>query len=187
MTQLKDGSFIVESMSGAERAYRVDPQAITCTCPHFVRRLAGTGQLCKHLKAVEAALGPQPTALERATAKAAGLTDEELLHWAKAKGAGPEAAACWLELARRRNLVKAENEPQVDLTAGTCTCREFIERRDGKRIGVIWITCRHLDKARQEAIQDGASVTPRPIPPGVLQLLEGASEAERERALACYK
>lgn len=179
MTSLKDGSFIVESMSGAERAYRVDPQAATCTCPHFVRRLSGTGQKCKHLLAVEEA--PQPTGLERAAAKAAGLTDEELLHWAKAKGAGPEAAACWLELAKRRNLVRAENEPAVDLAAGTCTCREFCERRDGKRIGVIWITCRHLDKARREAKQ------PKAIPAGVLALLDGATEQERERALSIYR
>jgi uncharacterized Zn finger protein len=28
---------------------------------------------------------------------------------------------------------------------------------------------------------------PKPIPAGVLALLEGATEAERERALACYK
>jgi hypothetical protein len=185
MTKRADGTFIVESMSGAERAYRVDPQAGTCTCPHFVRRLSGTGQKCKHLQAVE--ITPQPTALERAAAKAAGLTDEELLRFAREKNGSPAGAACWLELARRRNLVQAENQPQVDLAAGTCTCREFMERRDGKRIGVIWITCRHLDKARQEAIKDGASVAPRPIPPGVLQLLEGASEAERERALAVYQ
>src|SRR5436190_536416 len=137
MTRLNDGAFIVESMSGAERAYRVDPQAGTCTCPHFVRRLTGTGQKCKHLLAVEEQ--PQPTALERASAKAAGLTDEQLRMWAAQYESGPIACACLLELASR--------------------------------------------KLQAQAAQPGA----RPIPAGVLQLLEGATEAERERALAVYR
>jgi hypothetical protein len=173
--RINETLYAVESES-TDRSYTVNLAGNgSCSCPHHTYRAV----VCKHILACRNL--PQPTGLERAATKAAGLTDEELLHWAKAKGAGPEAAACWLELAKRRNLVKAENEPTVDLVAGTCTCREFCERRDGKRIGVIWITCRHLDKARREASQ------PKPIPAGVLVLLEGASEAERARALEIYR
>lgn len=41
--------------------------------------------------------------------------------------------------------------PQVDLATHTCTCKEFTDRRDGKRIGVLFVTCAHLQAARKAA------------------------------------
>jgi hypothetical protein len=55
MKQMADGSFIVESTSGADRAYKVTIEGSgTCTCPHFTYRLIGTGQQCRHIVAVHA-------------------------------------------------------------------------------------------------------------------------------------
>jgi hypothetical protein len=122
MTRLNDGAFIVESMSGAERAYRVDPQAGTCTCPHFVRRLSGTGQKCKHLLAIEELA--QPTALQKAAAKAAGLTDEQLRMWAAQYESGPVACACRLELASRKLQAEASRPQPKPIPAGVLVLLE---------------------------------------------------------------
>jgi predicted nucleic acid-binding Zn finger protein len=46
----KRGRFIINS-SGKE--YTVDLAKEICTCPHFMYRLRGTGQKCKHILAVQ--------------------------------------------------------------------------------------------------------------------------------------
>ena|SRR5436190_7518039 len=124
--RINETLYAVESES-SDRSYTVNVQAQSCSCPHHQFR----GATCKHLLACQNL--PQPTALERAAAKAGRLTDEELLRFAREKNGSPAGCACLLELARRRN------EQQ-----------------------------------------------PKPVPAGVLVLLEGASEAERARALEIY-
>ena len=44
-----NGEWVVPSQSGAEKMYRVNPAAQTCTCPDHVE----AGHKCKHLFAVE--------------------------------------------------------------------------------------------------------------------------------------
>jgi predicted nucleic acid-binding Zn finger protein len=51
-THVKDRLYSVPSFRGNNTDYMVDLQAMTCTCPHFTERLAGTGETCKHLKNV---------------------------------------------------------------------------------------------------------------------------------------
>lgn len=128
--RINETLYAVDSES-TDRSYTVNVQAQTCSCPHHQFR----GARCKHIEACASL--PQPTGLERAAAKAARLTDEQLRQWAAQYESGPVACACLLELASRK--LKAE------------------------------------------------PAQPKPIPAGVMQLLEGATEAERERALACYR
>lgn len=36
----------------SKKKYVVDTITLSCTCPHYLYRLQGTGELCKHIKAV---------------------------------------------------------------------------------------------------------------------------------------
>lgn len=163
----------------SEKSYTVSVKTGSCSCPHHQYR----GAHCKHLVALETYLADR-TPLAKAADKAANLTEQELLRFSKERAGMAAGCACWLELATRRRLVQAENQPEVDLAHHTCTCREFIERRDGKRIGVMFVTCRHLQTALKAA---RPQPEPRPIPAGVLAILEGESEEDRERCLSFYR
>lgn len=185
---IKDRLYDVQSASDPERTYVVNlADGGTCSCPNHQYRAVQ----CKHIQAVREHLAsqPQPTALAKAAAKAAELTDEELLHWAKAKGEGPEAGACWLELARRRN---AQNYPAPE---GQWDRTEWLWRGQpvwqslGSGVWAIWTAEGQWHSLSSETLEACPPVraSPRPIPAGVEILLEGATEAERERALAIYR
>ena len=49
LNRTDDGTWLVPSQSGAERMYRVDVRAGTCTCPDHTE----SGFKCKHVFAVE--------------------------------------------------------------------------------------------------------------------------------------
>jgi len=38
--------------SSSDKEYDVDTIELSCSCPHYLYRLQGTGQLCKHIKQV---------------------------------------------------------------------------------------------------------------------------------------
>lgn len=131
--RINETLYAVESES-TDRSYTVNLAGNgSCSCPHHTYR----GVACKHILACQNL--PQPTALEKAAVKAAGLTDEQLKMWQAQYQSGPVSCACLLELASRKLQAEAAR-PQ-----------------------------------------------PKPIPAGVEVLLQGATEAERERALACYR
>ena len=44
--------YLVPSSSGAKE-YKVDPDAPSCTCAHYLFRLRSSGGECKHIKAVK--------------------------------------------------------------------------------------------------------------------------------------
>jgi predicted nucleic acid-binding Zn finger protein len=51
-TKVKPGVYALDSFRGEETAYLVDLNTgrATCSCPHFVKRLAGTEGECKHAR-----------------------------------------------------------------------------------------------------------------------------------------
>lgn len=60
-TRIGPGRYSIDSFRGEEKAYEVNLQTATCTCPHFTQRLAGTREECKHLTAVRAQIRASQT------------------------------------------------------------------------------------------------------------------------------
>lgn len=54
---LPSGLYEVESESDPETTYVMEPGR-SCSCPHFSKKLAGSGSLCKHLRALDAHMAP---------------------------------------------------------------------------------------------------------------------------------
>jgi hypothetical protein len=95
--------YAVDSFRGEGKSYTVNLRAMTCDCPHYTARLAGTDGQCKHLVAcIDYAHAVKPTALETAASKAARLTDEDLRKFAALKNGTAAGCACLLELAQRQ-------------------------------------------------------------------------------------
>src|SRR3989442_15477996 len=86
---LGDNRFAMDSFRGESKSYTVTlGSAPTCTCPHFAKRLAGTGQTCKHiddtrrqarfLKLLETAKGLTDADLARLLARYTELGNAEV-------------------------------------------------------------------------------------------------------------
>src|SRR5215831_2456333 len=99
ITALPRNLYEIDSES-RDRTYIVEPGK-SCTCPHFTHRLIGTGQSCKHMRAVEAYRAEQTT-LGRMADRAAALTEPELKQFAQVHNGTPAGCACLLELAARK-------------------------------------------------------------------------------------
>lgn len=158
VTAAARGYYDVTSERDETVSYMVMPGK-SCTCPHHQCR----GAYCKHMLCVDAhleAAAPRPTALQKAQAVAETLPDAELRKYAAEKLGTPAGAACLLTLARRQ----AERQP-----------RDWADWP--------WLDNEpdNLREAEKEAERQ-----PRPIPAGVLDLLVGATDAERARALEIY-
>lgn len=54
ITKIAAGVYAVESFRDEMKTYTVDLNANSCTCEHWVRRIAGTSGQCKHQKAAAA-------------------------------------------------------------------------------------------------------------------------------------
>jgi len=96
---IQKGLYEVQSES-QDLAYVVTPGK-SCTCKAFQFR----GGPCKHMISVDEHLAQQ-TKLGKASDTAVGLTEEELIRYAREKNGTPAGAACYLELARRQNTLK---------------------------------------------------------------------------------
>jgi len=73
MTQIDASVWHVDSFRGEVAAYVVNTATGVCSCPHFTKRLAGTGQACKHMVAVA-----QAETFNRLMEKAKAATTEAL-------------------------------------------------------------------------------------------------------------
>jgi len=102
----RDGNYAVQSET-TERMYVVSAKADACSCPHSTYRAPPD---CKHRQAVRAHLEAQ-TKLSRAADKAANLTEQELIRFAREKNGTSAGAACLLELARRQ-VSQPQPEPR---------------------------------------------------------------------------
>lgn len=183
ITFIKPGFFDVQSESDPERTYVVNLAGEgSCTCKGFQYREA-----CKHLDAVRSQ--PEPTALAKAAAKAKSLTDEQLRQWQAQYGSGPVSCACLLEMAKRQNEVRRLTpdghwEPTEWLWEG-----QPVWQSAASGVWAIWTAEGRWHSLSQTTLdaQPPTRREPKPVPAGVLQMLEGATEAERERALAIYR
>lgn len=100
-----DGRWSVDSFRQMSESYVVDLQAGTCSCPHYVKRLAGTAGECKHLQSVR-----RQARFARLLEIAQGLTDTDLtrlLQKYTELGDVETAGALRCERARRRQEVTA--------------------------------------------------------------------------------
>jgi SWIM zinc finger len=87
---LGENRYAVDSWRGEDAAYEVTLGAHpSCTCPHFTGRLAGTGEVCKHIIDVRR----QQRWLAVAE-RARKLTDAELLTWLKIHQTGDDLIVC---------------------------------------------------------------------------------------------
>ena len=53
ITHIKDRVYGVQSFTDEDVQYEVDLDNQTCTCPHYVKILAGTNGKCKHIQATD--------------------------------------------------------------------------------------------------------------------------------------
>lgn len=100
-------TYAIDSFT-TDRSYVVDIKHHTCSCPHWRKRLAGTGEHCKHLVAVAA----QARFLRRMEI-AEGLPDadlERLLVRYTEIGDAETAGAIRRERQRRRDALQADTE-----------------------------------------------------------------------------
>lgn len=98
------GLYSIDSFRGEGVSYRVNLGTGSCTCPHYVGRLAGTGADCKHLKAARAAQFDELAATAR-TARDSDLS--LLLERYETAGRLDVAVAIRCELADRGQQVAA--------------------------------------------------------------------------------
>lgn len=82
ISALKNGTFLVESMSGRPTSYAVKlGEKPSCTCPHFAHRLAAQegGPGCKHIQAARKEVSR--LRWSRYMGSARRLTPERVMHW----------------------------------------------------------------------------------------------------------
>lgn len=105
-----DGKFEIDSFSG-RGSYVVDLVAGTCSCPHYVKRLAGTNRgPCKHICSV-ASQAPRIELIE----KARRCTDEMIAELLPKYATDPDVGGA-LRVAReerRQELLQADYDAHM--------------------------------------------------------------------------
>lgn len=98
------GLYSIDSFRGEEVSYRVNLGTGSCTCPHYAKRIAGTGGQCKHIAAARTARFRE---LVETARKAADRDLPQLLTRYEAAGQLDIALAIRCEMADRGQQVAA--------------------------------------------------------------------------------